>query len=400
MVFLNYTTMQMTAKIVYYGPGLCGKTTNLQWIHLKTAPRSRGEMVSLETETDRTLFFDLLPLDVGVIGGMKVRLQLYTVPGQVFYNATRRLVLKGVDGVVFVADSQAAALEPNEESLTNLKTNLEELGTSADLVPVIFQYNKRDLRNILSVERLQKALNPGGAAFFEAAAVHGLGVFETLKDISRHALSAIRAKIAEENRKQREAAAPARTDPLFFPTPPATNPPATSPPPAGSAKAPPAAAASASPSPGGSVLESLVPGGPDPPLQVEFAEEDTDKHAVRPVRTKGNVDIVKELEKLRTLTTSSAAKQATAVRDREVDRLFQDLMVSDRDSRQDVKRKAVVEVPARLLKGLSDVRIHLAFTHEGKQEVVEDAVTVKLVGTNKRLERLTLHLDLELKGKG
>jgi len=400
MVFLNYTTMQMTAKIVYYGPGLCGKTTNLQWIHLKTAPRSRGEMVSLETETDRTLFFDLLPLDVGVIGGMKVRLQLYTVPGQVFYNATRRLVLKGVDGVVFVADSQTAALEPNEESLANLKTNLEELGTSADVVPIIFQYNKRDLRNILPVDRLQKALNPGGAAFFEAAAVHGLGVFETLKDISRHALSAIRAKIAEENRKQRDAAAPTRTDPFFYPTPPATNPSATSPPPAGPAKAPPAAAASASPSRAGSVLESLVPGGPEPPLQVEFAEEDTDKHAVRPVRTKGNVDIVKELEKLRTMTTSSAAKPATAVRDREVDKLFQDLMLSDRDSRQDVKRKAVVEVPARLLKGLSDVRIHLAFNHDGKQEVVEDAVTVKLVGTNKRLERLTLHLDLELKGKG
>ncbi len=399
MVFLNYTTMQMTAKIVYYGPGLCGKTTNLQWIHLKTAPRSRGEMVSLETETDRTLFFDLLPLDVGVIGGMKVRLQLYTVPGQVFYNATRRLVLKGVDGVVFVADSQTAALEPNEESLANLKTNLEELGTSADVVPIVFQYNKRDLRNILPVDRLQKALNPGGAAFFEAAAVHGLGVFETLKDISRHALSAIRAKIAEENRKQRDAAAPTRTDPFFHPTPPATNPSATSPPPAGPAKAPPAAAASASPSRAGSVLESLVPGGPEPPLQVEFAEEDTDKHAVRPVRTKGNVDIVKELEKLRTMTTSSVAKPATAVRDREVDKLFQDLMLSDRDSRQDVKRKAVVEVPARLLKGLSDVRIHLAFNHEGKQEVVEDAVTVKLVGTNKRLERLTLHLDLELKGK-
>ncbi len=403
MVFLNYTTMQMTAKIVYYGPGLCGKTTNLQWIHLKTAPRSRGEMVSLETETDRTLFFDLLPLDVGVIGGMKVRLQLYTVPGQVFYNATRRLVLKGVDGVVFVADSQTAALEPNEESLANLKTNLEELGTSADVVPVIFQYNKRDLRNILPVDRLQKTLNPGGAAFFEAAAVHGLGVFETLKDISRHALSAIRAKIAEENRKQRDAAAPTRTDPLFYPTPPATNPSATSPPTAGAAKAAPAAAKPA-PSPSASraesVLESLLPGAPEPPLQVEFAEEDTDKHAVRPVRTQGNVDIVKELEKLRTMTTTAAAKPATAVRDREVDRLFQDLMVSDRDSRQDVKRKAVVEVPARLLKGLSDVRIHLAFNHEGKQEVVEDAVTVKLVGTTKRLERLTLHLDLELKGKG
>ena len=125
MVFLNYTAMQMTAKIVYYGPGLCGKTTNLAWIHGRTAPRSRGDMVSLETEADRTLFFDLLPLDVGVIGGMKVRLQLYTVPGQVFYNATRRLVLKGVDGVVFVADSQAPAAEPNEESLSNLKQNLE-----------------------------------------------------------------------------------------------------------------------------------------------------------------------------------------------------------------------------------------------------------------------------------
>ena len=162
MVFLNYTTMAMTAKIVYYGPGLGGKTTNLQWIHNRTAPRSRGEMVSLETETDRTLFFDLLPLDVGVIGGMKVRLQLYTVPGQVFYNATRRLVLKGVDGVVFVADSQAAAQDPNEESTQNLRVNLEELGLGPDQIPVVFQYNKRDLRNIMPVEKLQSLLNPGG----------------------------------------------------------------------------------------------------------------------------------------------------------------------------------------------------------------------------------------------
>ena len=130
MVFFNYTTMQMTAKIVYYGPGLCGKTTNLQSIHDKTASKSRGEMVSLETETDRTLFFDLLPLDVGVIGGMKVRLQLYTVPGQVFYNATRKLVLKGVDGVVFVADSQVAAEDTNVESLGNLKANICLLYTS------------------------------------------------------------------------------------------------------------------------------------------------------------------------------------------------------------------------------------------------------------------------------
>src|SRR5499427_5526471 len=147
--------MQMTAKIVYYGPGLCGKTTNLQAIHLRTAPQSRGEMVSLETETDRTLFFDLLPLDVGVIGGMKVRLQLYTVPGQVFYNATRRLVLKGVDGVVFVGDSQLAAMDANIESFKNLQVNLTELGIAPDQVPLVFQYNKRDLRNIHAVETLR-----------------------------------------------------------------------------------------------------------------------------------------------------------------------------------------------------------------------------------------------------
>src|SRR4051812_36199193 len=134
MVFFNYTTMQMTAKIVYYGPGLCGKTTNLHWIHNKTAGGSRGEMISLETETDRTLFFDLLPLDVGIIGGMKVRLQLYTVPGQVFYNATRKLVLKGVDGVVFVADSQKVALDANVESLSNLRANFAELGLTVEQV--------------------------------------------------------------------------------------------------------------------------------------------------------------------------------------------------------------------------------------------------------------------------
>ncbi|HYU43249.1 MAG TPA: GTPase domain-containing protein, partial [Vicinamibacteria bacterium] len=196
MVFFNYTTMQMTAKIVYYGPGLCGKTTNLQAIHNRTAPQSRGEMVSLETETDRTLFFDLLPLEVGVIGGMKVRLQLYTVPGQVFYNATRKLVLKGVDGVVFVADSQKIALDANMESLANLRTNLAELGLTTDKVPIVFQYNKRDIRNILPVDTLQKELNPDGARHFEAAALHGVGVFETLKAISSVAISSVRKKLS------------------------------------------------------------------------------------------------------------------------------------------------------------------------------------------------------------
>src|SRR5437764_567401 len=147
MVFFNYATMQMAAKIVYYGPGLCGKTTNLHYIYAKTSPQSRGEMVSLETETDRTLFFDLLPIDVGVIGGFKTRLQLYTVPGQVFYNTTRKLVLKGVDGIVFVADSQAAMLDANRESFQNLRENLKDIGLVLDDIPLIVQLNKRDLPN-------------------------------------------------------------------------------------------------------------------------------------------------------------------------------------------------------------------------------------------------------------
>src|ERR1051325_5117859 len=145
MVFFNYATMQMAAKIVYYGPGLCGKTTNLHHIYAKTSPQSRGEMVSLETETDRTLFFDLLPIDVGVIGGFKTRLQLYTIPGQVFYNTTRKLVLKGVDGIVFVADSQPAMLDANVESFKNLRENLAEIGLNLDDFPLVLQVKNRDL---------------------------------------------------------------------------------------------------------------------------------------------------------------------------------------------------------------------------------------------------------------
>ncbi|HEX7807898.1 MAG TPA: gliding-motility protein MglA, partial [Thermoanaerobaculia bacterium] len=160
MVFFNYATMQMAAKIVYYGPGLCGKTTNLHHIYTKTSPQSRGEMVSLETETDRTLFFDLLPIDVGVIGGFKTRLQLYTVPGQVFYNTTRKLVLKGVDGIVFVADSQQAILDANVESLKNLRENLAEIGLTLDEIPTVVQCNKRDLPNIASVDTIMTALDP------------------------------------------------------------------------------------------------------------------------------------------------------------------------------------------------------------------------------------------------
>jgi signal recognition particle receptor subunit beta len=202
MVFFNYATMQMAAKIVYYGPGLCGKTTNLHVIYGRTAPSSRGEMVCLETETDRTLFFDLLPLDVGVIGGFKTRLQLYTVPGQVFYNTTRKLVLKGVDGIVFVADSQRPMLEPNRESLRNLGDNLAEIGISLDAIPRVLQYNKRDLASILTVDELNGALNPDRQTeWYEASATNGTGVFETLKAISKLTLRSLRGRMTADAKR-------------------------------------------------------------------------------------------------------------------------------------------------------------------------------------------------------
>lgn len=193
MVFFNHATRQMTAKIVYYGPGLCGKTTNLNAIYAKTSNKARGEMVSLNTETDRTLFFDLLPMDVGMIGGFKAKLQLYTVPGQVFYNSTRKLVLKGVDGIVFVVDSQTPMLEASKESLQNLQDNLRELGLHIGDIPMVFQWNKRDLRNVVPVEQLELELNPGGQPSFESIAQDGTGVFETLRGVTKLALSHIKA---------------------------------------------------------------------------------------------------------------------------------------------------------------------------------------------------------------
>src|SRR5688500_5899240 len=199
MVFFNYATMQMAAKIVYYGPGLCGKTTNLHHIYTKTSPQSRGEMVSLETETDRTLFFDLLPIDVGVIGGFKTRLQLYTVPGQVFYNTTRKLVLKGVDGIVFVADSQMAMLEANVESLNNLRENLAEIGLDLDEIPLVLQLNKRDLPGISTVEQMVTAMDPQRRhEHVESVASSGVGVFETLKVVSKLTLRTLRRRMTGE----------------------------------------------------------------------------------------------------------------------------------------------------------------------------------------------------------
>ena len=190
MVLFNYATKEITAKIVYYGPGLCGKTTNLQFIYDSLPSNNRSKMLSLATKTDRTLFFDFLPLDLGKIRGMRTKLQLYTVPGQVYYNSTRQLVLKGADGVVFVADSQDFALDANQESLQNLEDNLKRQGIRIADIPVIMQYNKRDLPNAMSVAELESMLNAKlKAPYYESVATTGLGVEESLRGIAHHVLS-------------------------------------------------------------------------------------------------------------------------------------------------------------------------------------------------------------------
>jgi signal recognition particle receptor subunit beta len=189
MSFINYSSREINCKIVYYGPGLCGKTTNLQHIYTKTNPEVKGKMISLATETERTLFFDFLPLALGEIRGFKTRFHLYTVPGQVFYDASRKLILKGVDGVVFVADSQIERMEANVESLDNLRVNLKEQGYELDGIPFVMQYNKRDLPNAAPLDEMQRVLNARNAPCYEACASAGPGVFETLKAVAKNVLS-------------------------------------------------------------------------------------------------------------------------------------------------------------------------------------------------------------------
>jgi len=188
MSLVNYSTREITSKIVYYGPGRSGKTTNLQYIYGQVPEERRGRMVSLATETDRTLFFDFLPLDLGTISGFQTRFQLYTVPGQVYYDATRKLVLQGADGVVFVADSQRAQAEENVESFRNLQVNLLEQGVDPRQIPIVLQYNKRDLPDVMSLEELDDLLNYRGLPRYEARALAGTGVFDTLRGISEQVL--------------------------------------------------------------------------------------------------------------------------------------------------------------------------------------------------------------------
>jgi signal recognition particle receptor subunit beta len=183
--FINYSSREINCKIVYYGPGLCGKTTNLQYIYRRTNPDQKGKLISLATETERTLFFDFLPLALGDIKGFRIRFHLYTVPGQVFYAASRKLILKGVDGVVFVADSQIERMESNMESIDDLQINLAEQGYELEKLPFAIQYNKRDLPNIVPVEEMDKLLNNREVPWFEGIATTGKGVFETLKSVAK-----------------------------------------------------------------------------------------------------------------------------------------------------------------------------------------------------------------------
>ncbi len=192
MPFINFPAREINCKLVYYGPGLGGKTANLQWIYDHTGTGQKGKMVSLATETDRTLFFDFLPLDLGTVRGFKTRFHLYTVPGQVFYEASRRLILKGADGVVFVADSQEERLDANIETLENLREHLKDHKLDFNTIPYVLQLNKRDLPNILPVSELQKQIGVKGEPTLEAVAITGQGVFDTLKEVAKLVLSELR----------------------------------------------------------------------------------------------------------------------------------------------------------------------------------------------------------------
>ncbi len=263
MVLFNYSTKELTAKVVYYGAGLCGKTTNLQWIHEKLPIKNKGKMLSLATETDRTLFFDFLPIEIGTIRGMRTRIQLYTVPGQVFYNATRRMVLKGADCVVFVCDSQEAVVEANLESYENMRENLRANEIDPDEVPIVLQYNKRDLPNALPIEILNERLNPRNHPFYEAVAVKGIGVEDTLKGVTKMVFKSLSAKYGEPEK--------AATNPGLHSS--ASNPPSSSPTAAAPLRAPAPPRAAPASNPGAARPQTQSAPGTNPPVAARPALE-------------------------------------------------------------------------------------------------------------------------------
>jgi len=427
MVFFNYATMQMAAKIVYYGPGLCGKTTNLHHIYGRTAPDSRGEMVSLETETDRTLFFDLLPLDVGIISGFKTRVQLYTVPGQVFYNTTRKLVLKGVDGIVFVADSQRAMKDANIESLANLKTNLAEIGIDLEELPLALQYNKRDLANVLAVDDLQRDLNRDGLhESYEASAILGQGVFETLKAISRLTLRSLKKRMLGEDRAAPRAATPAVPAPPKIAPPPAATAERTRPVPVEErrpAEPPRATIALASPRQTAGQRAAAreeppteiefepaetAPAAPEPPEaqeapeeigEVSFAEStEPAPSPVKHVRLGSNVDILAELERLRKNATSlspAGRPSRRAASGISVD----DLLANSLNHRKEVSRMFELEIPRRDLALGQHVTVTLRFADGDNRRVGEEKSFSIPLETVQDLEKLLLSLKFQIYGK-
>jgi signal recognition particle receptor subunit beta len=449
MVFFNYATMQMAAKVVYYGPGLCGKTTNLHHIYGRTAPGSRGEMVSLETETDRTLFFDLLPLDVGVIGGFKTRVQLYTVPGQVFYNTTRKLVLKGVDGMVFVADSQRAMKDANVESLANLRANLAEIGIKLDEIPLVFQYNKRDLANILSFEELEESLNARRQhESYEACAVLGQGVFETLKAISRLTLRSLKKRMLGDEKpppgKSAAAAAvpvaAAKVEPAAAPPPASSRPviaqqtaeiadaldvePGTF----GTEPAPPTLAHElnqpASAFDGGDsetvqefeqALDSL-----DAPLpeqaaraaapeaeiaEVSFAEAEEPEpekavdQEVRHVKVGSNIDILAELERLRKTSTATAPAAESKPRRVSAGISVDDLLASSLNHRKEVSKVFEMQVLKRQLAQGHQVTVGVSFEDQQGNEIGEGQKFAIELQSRSDIEKLLLSLKFHIHAK-
>ncbi len=454
MVFFNYATMQMAAKVVYYGPGLCGKTTNLHHIYGKTSPTSRGEMISLETETDRTLFFDLLPIDVGIIGGFKTRLQLYTVPGQVFYNTTRKLVLRGVDGIVFVADSQRAMKDANVESFQNMESNLGEIGLTSSDIPLVLQFNKRDLSNILPVPELIDSLDPTGQfSHLEASALRGDGVFETLKEISKLTLKSLKRKMLGEDRPaSRPTASRPKAPAAAAPEPP----PAPSLAPAEEPKislsdlrADAEAAATAlaeqletdgffestemvesvdeiapdvepagedfstpvieflSPSDESPMPEEepLVPGpppAPEEPVQIDFeqAAVPSTGDGVRHVKVRSNVDILSELEKLRKNATLKPMPEAAPVRRPTASEIsLDDLLASGSNHRKEVQRLVEIEMKKKDLSRASRIVVSLRLD-DPKHKVIGEERSYDIdLSDMKDVEKLLVSLRLHVNGK-
>lgn len=403
MVFFNYATMQMAAKIVYYGPGLCGKTTNLHHIYGRTSPGSRGEMVSLETETDRTLFFDLLPLDVGVIGGFKTRVQLYTVPGQVFYNTTRKLVLKGVDGIVFVADSQRAMKDANVESMVNLRTNLEEIGIRLEDLPLVYQYNKRDLSDILTLQELEDSLNPErNYESYEACAVVGQGVFETLKAISKLTLRSLKKKMTGPDRAEiseslpREEGRSAGLEPLpegagaepFGLEPPDEN--ALS---AGETRASePAAAFDLAP-------ENPTEASAAAEVPEEFPRESFGETPVevKHVRVRSNIDILAELDKLRKNATSLPARPRPARRSSSGISI-DDLLAGSLNHRKEISRVFDLQMPQSELARGHQITVGLRLEDGHKKPIGEKKTFSVELNSKPDIEKLLLSLKFNISG--